>query len=272
MAKTSHKVLVLRGNNEDNSSPHDPSFIYPKKGKVVAPKWDPAPECGRGLHGFAWGTGDGGLLNTGGIYQIISVDPKDIVNLGSKVKFKKGEVVLTTENRDEAIQYLLDNGAKGLPVMFSTNTVGINSVNTGGYCSTNTGGYGSKNTGGYNSVNTGGNESKNTGGGHSKNTGGNHSTNTGGNYSKNTGENGSINTGENGSKNTGGDDSTNTGGNYSINTGGDGSKCQGGVGSVLSIQWYDGKRMRVSTAYVGEKKILPDVMYRLDSKGKFITA
>jgi hypothetical protein len=262
MTKTARKVLVFRGSNKDRSSPFDRRFIYPERGKVVAPKWDPAPECGDGLHGFAWGTGDSELLHKGGVYQIISVDSKDIVDLGSKVKFKKGEVVLTTENMDEATQYLLDNGAKGLPVVYSKNTGGDYSVNTGGARSKNTGGYRSTNIGGHYSTNTGGNFSTNTGGNYSKNTGGGHSKNTGGDRSENTGGGCSVN--------TGGVYSTNIGGSYCMNTGGDRSKCQGGVNSVLSIQWYDGKRMRVSTAYVGEDGILPDVLYQLDSKGKFV--
>jgi hypothetical protein len=249
MTKASHKVLVLRGSNKDRSSTYDPRFIYPKKGKVVAPKWDPAPECGRGLHGFVWGTGDGGLLRTGGIYQIISVDSKDIVDLGTKVKFKKGEVVLTTKNMDKAIKYLLDNGAKGLPVMFSTNT--------GGYDSVNTGGSRSVNTGGDFSVNTGGRDSENTGGLRSKNTGGDCSENTGGDFSTNTGGYGSIN----------------TGGSYSVNVGGIGAWCSGGIGSSLAIMGMRVcGRARLFVAYVGENGILPNVVYTLDDNNNFVPA
>lgn len=37
---------------------------------------------------------------------------------------------------------------------------------------------------------------------------------------------------------------------------------------ILQIKWWDGKRYRIETAYVGEKKIMPNTRYRLDTSGK----
>ena len=71
---------------------------------------------------------------------------------------------------------------------------------------------------------------------------------------------------------TGGHSSTVTGGNYSTVTGGYDSKVASGNGSVLSIKHFDGKRIRLVTAYVGEDGIEPNVAYKLDDNGKFVRA
>jgi len=40
------------------------------------------------------------------------------------------------------------------------------------------------------------------------------------------------------------------------------------------LEWwnYKANRLRISTAYVGEDGILPNVKYKLDDKGKFMEA
>ena len=40
-------------------------FVWPIEvgAEVVAPDWDPTPDCGGGLHGLLNGVGNGGLLN-----------------------------------------------------------------------------------------------------------------------------------------------------------------------------------------------------------------
>jgi hypothetical protein len=46
-----------------------------------------------------------------------------------------------------------------------------------------------------------------------------------------------------------------------------------GEGGMLQIYYYDrNDRRRLAVAYVGEKKIKPNVRYRLDSNGKFVEA
>jgi len=45
----------------------------------------------------------------------------------------------------------------------------------------------------------------------------------------------------------------------------------GGDNSILELKWVDSTgRRRISTAYVGEDGILPNVMYRLDALGNFV--
>ena len=67
-----------------------------------------------------------------------------------------------------------------------------------------------------------------------------------------------------GSTLTGGNRSTLTGGNWSTLMGGDGSTLMGGDMSVMSCRWWDGKRCRVSTHYVGEDGVLANTKYRAE--------
>jgi len=63
------------------------------------------------------------------------------------------------------------------------------------------------------------------------------------------------------SKLTAGDDSTLTAGNQSTLTAGDGSR--------LSCEYWDGNKMRLATAYVGENDIKPNQAYKVNNKGEF---
>ena len=123
---------------------------------------------------------------------------------------------------------------------------------------------GHKQIGGEGSTLTGGNRSTLTGGNWSTLMGGYMSTLTGGNWSTLMGGNRSTLTGGYMSTLTGGNDSTLTGGNMSTLTGGDGSTLMGGDMSVMSCRWWDGKRCRVSTHYVGEDGVLANTKYRAE--------
>jgi hypothetical protein len=78
------------------------SFSWPKEGPVECPDWDPAPTCGHGLHGLAWGEGDWQLLHenkAGRVWQAVKVRSADLVQINQdgsiKVKFPRGNVELT---------------------------------------------------------------------------------------------------------------------------------------------------------------------------------
>ena len=90
-------VLVLRTCEKDGTSYE--GFQWPRKGKVEAPDWDPRPECGRGLHGWLRGEGDGGLIIGGEdrLWLVVSVKEADIVDLRGKVKFPQGEVIFCSD-------------------------------------------------------------------------------------------------------------------------------------------------------------------------------
>ena len=64
-----------------------------------------------------------------------------------------------------------------------------------------------------------------------------------------------------------------TAGDRGTATAGDGGTATAGEGGMLQIYYYGrNNRRRLAVAYVGEKKIKPNVRYRLDSNGKFVPA
>lgn len=89
----SEMFLILKVVREDMTS-HE-GFKWPESGRVVPENWDPAPECGNGLHG--WLNGEGGYrhLFMDGKWIIFEAKPEDVVSLdgGEKVKAKEGNVV-----------------------------------------------------------------------------------------------------------------------------------------------------------------------------------
>ena len=56
---TKHLILRTCGANMKSHG----GFQWPRSGPVSAPDWNPAPECGNGLHGFLRGEGDGSLAD-----------------------------------------------------------------------------------------------------------------------------------------------------------------------------------------------------------------
>src|SRR6185437_3006767 len=131
------KVLVLRTSHADGTSYN--GFRWPREGPVEAPDFRPEPQCGHGLHGLLWGVGCGSYLgsNPDSIWQVVAVEEETLIDLGDKVKFPRGEVV-HTGNQISATDYLLANGAAGLPVTGATATAGDRGTATAGDCGTAT--------------------------------------------------------------------------------------------------------------------------------------
>ena len=115
-------------------------FQWPESGYVEAPDWNPAPECGNGLHGFLWGEGNGGLADWSHDAKWLVVKViGDYVDLGGKVKFRAGEVVYCGD-RIGATAKIVELGAKGA-VIGGTATAGNDGTATAGYRGTATAGY-----------------------------------------------------------------------------------------------------------------------------------
>ncbi len=107
------KVLVIRTVDKNLQSLGGPEgkgrgFQWPSTGPVACSDWDPKPECGNGLHGLLWGEGDWSLLSYAddAVWLLVEVLKTDIVSLGQKVKFPKGEVVFSG-GRADAITKIL---------------------------------------------------------------------------------------------------------------------------------------------------------------------
>ena len=148
-------ALVLRQCKSDMSSYNN--FVWPTSGHVCAPDWEPTKECGKGLHGFLWGEGDGSLADHSpeSKWLVVSVKTADIIDLSGKVKFPEGEVVFCG-TRYEATEYLKNNGGAGRAIIGGTSTSGFNGTSTSGYNGTSTSGNSGTSTSGDNGTSTSG--------------------------------------------------------------------------------------------------------------------
>ncbi|HLG99809.1 MAG TPA: hypothetical protein VKX49_26100, partial [Bryobacteraceae bacterium] len=88
------EVLILKCVERDGSSYG--GFRWPLEvgADVEAPDWNISAECGGGLHGWPWGfsMGDGREPDWSGKWIVFGSDPADVVDLGGKVKAKRGTV------------------------------------------------------------------------------------------------------------------------------------------------------------------------------------
>ena len=215
------KHLILRTCNANMQS-HG-GFQWPRSGLVAAPDWNPAPECGNGLHGFLRGEGVGSLADWSSDAVWLVAEVETFVDLGGKVKFPTAEVIFAG-SRLEATALVKarypDAAVVGANVAVEDRRVAV------------VGDYGTA-TAGY------------------------RGTATAGDY-------GTATAGEGG---------TATAGNHGTATAGDYGTATAGEGGMLQIYHYDWNiRRRLAVAYVGEKKIRPNVKYRLDGNAKFVPA
>ena len=103
------KALVLRTCKADLTSLN--GFKWPASGSVECPDWDPRPECGHGLHGLPWGTGNWSYLSAeaDAIWQVVEVDEESCVPIdGDKVKFPKGNVIFSGRMAEAVTTVLCD--------------------------------------------------------------------------------------------------------------------------------------------------------------------
>jgi len=167
---------------------------------------------------------------------VVAVDPADVADIDQpgKIRFRAAEVLLVTTDRDEAIAYLVDNGAAGLPVVFGTATAGHDGTATAGHRGTATAGHRGTATAGDDGTAT-------------------------------AGDDGTATAGHRGTA-TAGDDGTATAG-Y-------GGTATAGHRGRLVITWWDNKarRYRITVGYVGEDGIEPDTAYRCDQAGRLVKA
>jgi hypothetical protein len=234
------KNLFLRTCNADGTSYGGFKWNLEIGSITEAPDWNPEPKCGGGLHGLLHGKGYGYHLNwNDDALWMVCEALGPIVDINEKIKTSKAKTLFVGD-RKGATDFLIASGCNPAEVPGAFIVGGDNSTVTGGNRSTVTGGNRSTVIGGYRSTVTGGDRSTVTGG---------------------------I-----GSTVIGGYRSTVTGGDRSTVTGGIGSTVIGGIDSVLTIDYYDGKRDRIAIAYVGEDGIEPDVPYKLDINGKFVRA
>ena len=134
-------VYVLRSDRPSGKSYG--GFRWPGSGPVEAPDWNDRAECGGGLHGLLWGCGYAGMLSDPSSsetrWRVVKVAAADVIDLGGKVKFPRGEVVYFGD-RDGALALLDRRGASDKPVVYAARTAGDYGTATAGYYGTATAG------------------------------------------------------------------------------------------------------------------------------------
>jgi hypothetical protein len=233
------KVLVIKTVNSDMTAYN--GFKYPENGLVKAPDWDPIPECGKGLHGLLWGTGNSSLLswNQDAKWLAIEVDPYTLVDLKGKVKFPKGNVVCCG-NRKTVTDYVREKAPNGTGVHGSFVISGDQGTSTSGDYGTSTSGDEGTSTSGTKGTSTSGDEGTSISG--------DRGTSTSGHYGTSTSGYGGTSTSGYGGTSTSGDEGT------------------------IIIKWYNKKKDRymLAVGYVGKKGIKPNVPYVCNENGKLV--
>jgi hypothetical protein len=249
-------VLVLR-TCDVNMSAYG-GFKWPEKGFVKCDDWDPIAKCGRGLHGFLWGRGDGSLAanDSDAKWLVVKVIASEIVPIGTdKVKFPKGYVVFCGSKGDAA-EYIKERApTSNIPIIGLTATAGDAGTATAGYRGTATAGYAGTATAGYAGTATAGYRGTATAGDRGTATAGYAGTATAG-YAGTA---------------TAGDAGTATAGYRGTATAGYAGTATAGYAGTIIIKWYDysANRYRFSIGYVGEN-LKQNVKYAVDKNGNFI--
>ncbi len=273
MTTSTDFVYILRACREDGTSYGD--FKWPKKGRVEATDYDPAPRCGGGLHGWLWGEGKtsgvgttvSDALRDGGSWRAVRVRREDVIDLGGKVKFPRGTVV-KHGTRAECANWVRQRAPQGAVVIgategplvgdYGTATAGARGAATAGNYGTATAGDAGAATAGNWGTATAGNWGTATA------TAGNYGTATAGNW-------GTATAGARGAA-TAGNYGTATAGNYGTATAGNWGTATAGERGEIQLRHWDGARHRTVVGYIGEGGLKPNTPYKLDDSGKFVKA
>jgi len=243
-------------------------FLWPTEpGAIVtAPDWDPAPQCGGGLHGALNGAGDGSLFcwDDDAVWICAEIIGDDIVDLGGKVKVRQCRIICAGA-RDAAAGYLVAQGMSA--VIGGTATAGDYGTATAGDGGTATAGDGGTATAGRGGTATAGRGGTATAGDGGTATAGDGGTATAGDGGTATaGVDGTATAGDYGTATAGYRGTATAGDGGTATAGDDGTATAGDYGTVI-ITWHDAARRRLAIGYVGEDGIEPNVAYRL-SNGK----
>jgi hypothetical protein len=251
-------TLILRGCSPSGQSCG--GFQYPLQvdSEVESPDWADSNSCGRGLHGFLHGCGDGSCSEYYGLdCKWMAIEPDGpVVDLNGKVKFRRG-IIRFIGTLAEAASYVVANdpNAKNQAVIGYTSTSGDRGTSTSGDRGTSTSGDRGTSTSGYRGTSISGDGGTSTSGDRGTSISGDGGTSISG-Y---------------GGTSISGVGGTSTSGDSGTSTSGDSGTSISGYGGTLIIKYWDekSKRYRVAIAYVGENGIKPNTPYKLDIKGNF---
>ena len=228
--------------------------------EVVAPDWHDRAECGNGLHGWLYGSGDIGVANIvdGAVWLVVEV-AEPIVMLGGKCKYQRGTVRFAGPMH-AAAAYMLEHEprAKSCAVIGAVLSVGDGETCAVGALGTATAGDRGTATAGDSGTASAGYSGTASAGYRGTATAGNRGTAT-------AGDRGTA---------TAGDSGTATAGDSGTATAGDGGTATAGDGGTIVIEWYDSDagRYRRTVGCVGEDGIEANVPYRCNTGGKLVRA
>jgi len=276
---TKKKTYVLRTCDADMRSYG--GFRWPESGPVEAPDWSPESSCGDGLHGLRMGQGAGALLSweADAKWLVVEVLAADVVDLGGKVKFPRGNVVFCGDQRG-ATDFLGALGA--VDIIGATVVAGNHGTATAGYRGTATAGDFGTATAGDRGTATAGALGTATAGALGTATAGYSGTAIAGYLGTATaaGDHGTAIAGYRGTATAAGNHGTATAGYRGTATAGysgtatagyGGTATAGDLGTVC-IWWFDANRRRLAVGCVGENGIKPGVAYRCDDAGRLVEA
>jgi hypothetical protein len=292
-------VLILKCVDKDGKAYRGFQWPLTVGAEVIAPDWDPAPVCGGGLHGWAWGLsfGEGKDPYWDGRWIVFAAKPADVVLVAGKVKARSGVVRFVGEWQ-AATNFILsgqiawvlqaasgassatgDRGASSATgvngAASATGDSGASSATGDSGASSATGVYGASSATGYRGA------SSATG-----DRGASSATGDSG-ASSATGDRGASSaTGDSGASSATGDRGASSATGYSGASSATGnasaavatglnSRVRGGPYGVIALAFYNTKaeRYEMRCARIGngkDKHLKPNVWYRLDTKGRFV--
>ena len=113
-------MIVVRSCKQDMTS-HN-GFQWPETGFIEAPDWNDTPQCGHGLHALRPGDNNPGEWHAGK-YLAVETHDSPIIDLGGKVKFRRGEVLHVADNMHDLSLWLTGHGSPG-PWYYGSATAG----------------------------------------------------------------------------------------------------------------------------------------------------
>jgi len=277
-------VYCLRTVNLDGTAYK--GFKWPASGYVEAPDFPPTVKCGKGLHGYLRGEGDAQSIIWDGLFQVVKVLEKEIIDLDGKVKFPRCEVVFTGDKKTATD--ILVKKYPAAAVIGASKIVGDREVAVVGDRGIATAGSNGMAMAGENGVATVIDAGRTVAGIGGTATSTSHGTSIAGTYgTAMTGAYGTAIAGTYGTAIAGCNGKA-TAGYCGVAIAGKcgvakvdrcGTAMAGHCGKVIagedskiSLIYWDGKRERETIGYVGEDGIEPNVAYILDVNNKFVKA
>jgi hypothetical protein len=287
----------LRTCSADMTS-HEGAFKWPKKGRVECDDWNPAPNCGHGLHFLPLGVGNGALLNWApdAKWLVMRCDASLAVAItedgGGKSKCPWCEVMYCGDsagaqawlnaNVPEAKTVATVGAVRGAGHYGTAHAGDSGTAHAGNNGTAHAGDSGTAHAGDSGTARAGYYGTARAGDSGTAHAGYSGTAHAGNNGTAHAGNRGTAHAGNNGTAHAGGHGTAHAGdhgtahaGNYgTAQTIGEHGLCIGftvrsGQLGLLAVRWWDGTRHRLTVGYVGEAGVKADTWYSVKD-GKLV--